>query len=88
MAAYSGEVQQVSAPGRIACILRQFTVSSQPKRLCDLSSGAELPLSTTHRLLQGLVENEVLLRDEYGRYAIGPVVRGIARQLDAADLAS
>jgi len=79
---------QVSAPERFACILRQFTEGQPSKRLSDLSAGAGLPISTTHRLLKGLVDNKVLVRDEDGRYQVGPLMRAIADQLDQADLAS
>lgn len=46
--------------------------------LVEISRRAELPLSTTFRLVQELLDGRVLARDERRRYRIGPRLRELA----------
>ncbi|RAS59454.1 IclR-like helix-turn-helix domain-containing protein [Lentzea atacamensis] len=84
----SDRTPPISAAGRIAWILDQFTQGEPARRLTDLRRETALPLSTVHRHLTGLVDHELLELDEDGRYRVGPLLRRIARQLDTADAAS
>ncbi|WP_420120170.1 helix-turn-helix domain-containing protein [Nakamurella sp.] len=46
--------------------------------LAEISRRAELPLSTTFRLVQELLAGRMLARDEHRRYRIGPRLRELA----------
>ena len=60
-----------SVTARVAAILH--AVAARPDRsLTEVARSAELPLSTTHRLLTDMVATHLLQRGPGGRYRIGP----------------
>lgn len=65
--------------GRIVAILNTLG-SGDPAglSLVEISRRAELPLSTTFRLVQELLDGRLLARDEQRRYRIGPRLRELA----------
>lgn len=65
--------------GRIVAILNALG-SGGPigLSLIEISRRAELPLSTTFRLVQELLDGHMLTRDEQRRYRIGPRLRELA----------
>lgn len=56
---------------RVITILSAFSVEHPALTLSQLSRRAELPLTTTHRLVGELATLGALERDEHGRYRIG-----------------
>ena len=63
-----------SVTGKISAIL--LAVSGEPElSMTEVARQARLPVSTTHRLLSGLVEGHVLDRGKDGRYSICVALR-------------
>jgi len=65
--------------GRVLAILDALA-SGGPTglSLVEISRRAELPLSTTFRLVQELLDGRMVSRDEHRRYRIGPRLRQLA----------
>lgn len=66
----------VATPGatvvsRVLAVLYAFDHGHRRLGVTDVARRADLPVPTTHRLLQALTAGEALTRDEDGRYAIG-----------------
>ncbi|MCG8490185.1 MAG: IclR family transcriptional regulator [Sneathiellales bacterium] len=66
--------------GRIFAILDVLAEKSAMS-LGDLAFASEAPKSSLMTLLAGLVEEQVLIRDEKGLYSLGPRVVGLAMRL-------
>ena len=60
-----------SVASRVFRLLDSFTEARPALSLSELSAGAELPLSTTHRLVAELTTWGGLTRGADGRYRIG-----------------
>jgi len=56
---------------RLFAVLRTFTHRTPVQTLSEISRRAELPLTTTHRLVHELLRGGALEKDEDGRYRIG-----------------
>ena len=69
----------VTVTGRVLAILDTLG-SGDPTglSLVEISRRAELPLSTTFRLVQELLDGRMVSRDEHRRYRIGPRLRELA----------
>lgn len=63
---------------RVFRVLEVFTEGPRQRNLSDMARQARLPISTTHRLATQLVGRGVLLKDDSGRYSIGPALLAIA----------
>lgn len=65
--------------GRVLAILDALgSGDSMGLSLVQISHRAELPLSTTFRLVHELLDGRILARDGQRRYRIGPRVRELA----------
>lgn len=65
--------------GRIVAVLDAFAAEpSDGLTLVAISQRAALPLSTTFRLVNDLLDGQILRRDEDRRYRIGPLIFGLA----------
>jgi IclR family acetate operon transcriptional repressor len=84
--------QPVSMLDRILAILDQFTDEHPHLTLSEISRGAGLTTTTTHRLLTSLQERDVLRRLEDRHYALGPRLLRLASnarsQMDLREIAS
>lgn len=59
-------------------------VADRPGGLSDLAGRVELPVSTTGRLLATLEHTDVVVRDDDGKYDIGPAIRDMVRASSGA----
>lgn len=66
--------------GRVLAILDALGGAGDPAglSLAEISRRADLPLSTTFRLVQELLAGRILARDDQRRYRIGPRLRELA----------
>lgn len=78
----------ISGPGRVALILKAFEQDPRPKRLIDLSELTGLAPATVSRFATELVSAGLLARNKDKSFQPGPALLRIARQYDAANMAS
>lgn len=62
-------------PGRsminkVSSVLRSFEISRRPQTLTTIAASADLPLSTAHRIVTEMVDEQLLSRLSDGRYTI------------------
>lgn len=60
-----------SVSSRLLAVLRTFTHRTPLQTLSEISRRADLPLTTTHRLVRELLDGGALEREPDGRYRIG-----------------
>ena len=77
--------------GRVAALLGAFDTTHAAMSLTELARRAELPLTTTHRIVGELARSGLLERDDAGRYRIGlrlwEIASTAARTVDLRDAA-
>src|SRR4051812_39169164 len=69
-----------SVTAKLAAILTEFNRGSC-HHLSDLARHAQLPMSTTHRLIHELTSQELLNRDPEGTFRHGPVLERLIYDL-------
>jgi DNA-binding IclR family transcriptional regulator len=86
------QVPRPSVTSRVLAILASFDERAPRHTLTEIAAAAELPLSTTHRLVGELRAWDALERDDDGRYVIGRrlwkvgTLAPVARELRQASL--
>lgn len=84
--------QPVSMLDRLLAILEQFTDENPHLTPSEISRGAGLTTTTTHRLLNSLQERGLVRRLDNRRYALGPRLRRLASnarsQMDLREIAA
>ncbi|GAA2778272.1 IclR family transcriptional regulator [Crossiella cryophila] len=64
--------------GKMLSLLELLADSNRPMSLADLARAAELPKSTTHRLLHGLLREQLVKRTQHG-YSMGSYLFDLLR---------
>lgn len=75
-----------TAAGRVLALLDAFVEGGSPLTLSEISRQANLPLSTTHRLVKEVLQWGGVDLDESGRYRLSSKILGLASTSQAMSL--
>lgn len=77
-----------SVISKIAAVLRSFEQARHPQTLGDIAAAADLPLSSAHRIVTEMVDEELLSRMSDGRYTVNlrmwSLSQSVGQQIRAA----
>ncbi|MEU9143785.1 IclR family transcriptional regulator [Streptomyces sp. NPDC048349] len=69
-------------------ILEAVAAPGGPHRLAEVTAAASVPKSSTFRILASLAEQGFVRREDDGRYAVGPRLRGLSALVSGGEPAS
>lgn len=74
-----------NATEKVMRLLEAAAAPGGPHRLGEIASAASVPKTSSHRILQVLVDSSFLATDGQGRYAPGPRLRALGAEVCAGD---